>query len=106
MEKCEKCGEVEGWYHQCEPEEKSESLPVRPESAGLRFIDGLMFASQFMAVDHREGGFAEDILRASGFSRRDLLSAQRKSGYESRKMCKIIRRATPNSRITKKRKDR
>ena len=83
MEKCEKCGEVEG----------------------LRFIDGLMFASQELACDH-QGGFAEDILRASGFSRRDLLSAQRKSGYESRKMCKIIRRATPNSGINGKRKDR
>ena len=65
--------------------------------AGLGFIDGLMFASQELACLH-QGGFAEDILRASGFSRRDLLSAQRKSGYESRKMCKIIRRATPNSR--------
>ena len=76
MEKCEKCGEVEG----------------------LRFIDGLMFCAQELVCDH-QGGFAEDILRASGFSRRDLLSAQRKSGYESRKMCKIIRRATPNEKV-------
>jgi hypothetical protein len=60
---------------------------------GAAFVDGVLFSAQFMAIDTREESFAGDILKASGFTKNELLSAQRRSGYESRKMCKIIRRA-------------
>ena len=60
------------------------------------FIDGVIWSAQFMAINHREDGFAEDILRHSDFTRKQLMASQRKSGYESRVMYKLIRRATPN----------
>ena len=63
------------------------------------FLDGLLYAAQFMAISHREDLFAQDILYSSGFSRRDLLMAQRRSGYESRIMCRVIRLATPNPKV-------
>lgn len=62
------------------------------------FINGVLYGAQFMAIDHHEESFAEDMLRNSGFSRRDLLNAQRRSGYESRFMNKIIKCATPNGK--------
>jgi hypothetical protein len=64
------------------------------------FLDGVLFAAQFMALDHNEGGFAQDIIQSSGFSQRDMLRAQRRSGYESRTMCRLIRRAIPNKSVS------
>ena len=60
------------------------------------FVDGVVWAAQFVAVDHRHGSCAEDMMRTSGFTRAELMKAQRRSGYESRTMCALIRRATPN----------
>lgn len=40
------------------------------------FIDGVIWAAQSMAVDHRQGDYAEDLMRGSGFNRAELMKAQ------------------------------
>ena len=57
------------------------------------FISGVLWSAQFIACSHGEGTMAEDMLLESGFTEAQFLKEQTSSGYESRKMCKIIRRA-------------
>jgi len=61
-----------------------------------RFTRGYLAACQNLVVAHGLDGTAEDLLRESGMERRELLRAQRESGYGSRRMCPIIRSATPD----------
>lgn len=57
------------------------------------FAMGVLFSAQFLAINHDKEELAEDLLRESFVPRKELLAAQRLSGYESRKMCRLIRRA-------------
>lgn len=57
------------------------------------FIAGYLAACQNILHLHDEPTVVVDALRHSGFSGKELLSAQRASGYRSRQMCPLIREA-------------
>ena len=66
-----------------------------------QFIDGYLAAVQFIGVTMGEETLAEYTLNESGYSCNEFLSSQRKSGFETRQMNKIIRRAlTSNANET------
>lgn len=55
------------------------------------FLDGVMWAATFMAVSHGQDGYAEDILKESGYTGSQLFAAQKRNNHENRRMNKIIR---------------
>lgn len=55
------------------------------------FVDGVMFSAQFVALAYGQDSIAEGLLRESGYDQATLLRSQRRSGFESRKMCPLIR---------------
>ena len=57
------------------------------------FLDGYLCACQFIAIDMGQDTMAEYAMRESGYSLEEILRSQKKSGYHTRKMNKIIRNA-------------
>jgi len=54
---------------------------------------GVITAAQFIALDHDQPSMVSDMFYSYGLDTNKLLKAQRQSGYQSRKMCPIIRDA-------------
>ncbi len=57
----------------------------------IRFIDGWLAACQNIAITHGEDSIAVELL--SEFDEDILLRAQKRTGFESRKMNRLIREA-------------
>jgi hypothetical protein len=58
------------------------------------FVAGYLAACQNLLSMFDQPQAVEEMLRESGYSRTDLLRAQRESGYRSREMRPLIRKAT------------
>jgi len=58
------------------------------------FAAGIVYAAQQIASTADQPTLAVEILKESGLSRKELSETQRKSGYESRLMMPLIRKAT------------
>ena len=56
------------------------------------FVEGVLWAAQFLTVSHGENSLAENLMLESGMTEKQFTKAQRKSGYESREMMPIIRK--------------
>lgn len=56
------------------------------------FVEGILWAAQFIAVSHGEESLAVDLMGESGMSEKQFAKAQRESGYESRAMMPLIRK--------------
>lgn len=54
------------------------------------FIKGVLFSASLL-LSRDEPTFAEEIIRESGYSKEQFLEVQKKVGYETRKMNKLIR---------------
>lgn len=57
------------------------------------FIAGYLACCQNLISMYDQPTMVEELLRESGYSRKELLAAQRRSGYRSREMCPLIRTA-------------
>ena len=55
------------------------------------FIDGYLAAIQFVAIGHHDSVISIDALRNSGFSEKELMDSQLKSGFQNEKMIPIIK---------------
>jgi len=56
-------------------------------------ISGILWACQFIVVNHNEDFLAEQLMRESGHSLKEFLAEQKKTGYETRRMNAVIREA-------------
>jgi len=56
-------------------------------------IEGIMFSCQFLILAVDEPTLAEFIMKESGYSEKEFLAEQKKTGHETRKMNKAIREA-------------
>ena len=56
-------------------------------------IEGILYSVQYLIITRDEPSMAQELIRDSGYTMNDFLKIQRKSGYESRKMNKVIREA-------------
>lgn len=63
------------------------------------FIDGYLCGVQFVVSGHKDTAIAEDMIRASGFSEKDLLESQQKSGFENEKIIFIIKSIFKNKEM-------
>lgn len=61
--------------------------------ATQEFLLGYLAALQFVIISHGMDSIAEEAMRESGYTENGFLKAQKQTGYESRKMNKIIRNA-------------
>lgn len=74
---------------------KKRVLPYRiAKWERLAFIDGILYSAWFMVVYHKEDSLAQDIMSESGYTKKDFLLAQRRSGIDSRRMNKVIRESS------------
>lgn len=55
------------------------------------FIDGLMYAVQEMAIVHHQDDYARFLMLGSGYRMDDFLLAQKRTGFKTRYMNKLIR---------------
>lgn len=67
---------------------------VYEEERDITAIDSFMCAVQTLLSCHDEPGMAVDVLINSGFSRKEMLASQRRTGFMSDVMCPLIREAT------------
>ncbi len=58
-----------------------------------KFLAGYIAAVQFIAIDNDKTSIAEEAIFQSGYSLKEVLNVQKKSGYHTRKMNKIIKNA-------------
>ena len=54
-------------------------------------IDGILYSAQFLHLSHGLTSVAQDLMNESGYSMNEFLKEQKKSGYETRRMNKIIK---------------
>ena len=57
------------------------------------FLMGFLCACQFMAISHGLESITEEAMRESGYKEDDFLRVQKKTGYHTRQMNKIIKTA-------------
>lgn len=57
------------------------------------WLGGYLCACQFLVVGHGEDRIAEDAIIESGFTQNDFLKAQKRNGFETRRMNAVIREA-------------
>jgi hypothetical protein len=60
-------------------------------------IDGILFACQYLVLVRDEPTFAEELIKESKFTIQEYINAQAKTGYEDRKMNRIIKKAFSKS---------
>ena len=65
----------------------------------LDFIDGLLYAIQYLVLD-ADDGEAENLVKESGYKYEDFIKAQKKTGYNNRKMNKFFKEVlTPTRKL-------
>lgn len=57
------------------------------------FAAGILYAAQFVAINHGQDTIASSILRESGYKKSTFLNLQKATQFETRKMNEIIRSA-------------
>jgi hypothetical protein len=81
-------------------ETKSSSRVTASGVAGAgrddEFLDGYLCACQYLVIGHGEDTLAEYAMRESGYLEKDFLKAQKKNGFETRRMNRVIRNAFRN----------
>jgi hypothetical protein len=68
------------------------SNPIQPVVI-CEFLYGYLAALQFVVVWHGMDSIAEDAMRESGYGKEEFLKAQKRTGFEGRKMNSVIRNA-------------
>ena len=56
-------------------------------------ISGIIYACQYLILERDTPTFAIELMRNSGYSMNEFLQEQKVTGYETRKINKIIREA-------------
>jgi len=59
-------------------------------------IDGILYSAQFLHLSYGLTSVAQDLMTESGYSMDKFLKEQKESGYETRKMNKIIKETFNN----------
>ena len=59
-------------------------------------ISGIIYSCQYLVLVRDEPLFAIEIIQESGFSIKEFLKEQKYTGYQTRKMNKVIREAFKN----------
>lgn len=58
-----------------------------------KFLAGFLAALQYIIIGCGQEAVAENAMRDSGYSMKDFINVQKKSGYKTKKMNRVIREA-------------
>lgn len=56
-------------------------------------IDGIIYSAQYLVLTRDYPLFAIELIKESGFSKKECIEAQKRTGYEDAKMIKVINEA-------------